>query len=382
MQTHCLFCFFSKMCLNTSPMKKVLIILAVVLALFAAAPLHAQNPTPTAQSSARLRIGTIRFAPFVMEKDGALTGFSIELWDTLAQDLRFNFEWVEFETIDALLNAVEAGEVDAAISAISMTPERETRIDFSHPHFQAGLQIVVPKQEHGDLQALAKTIFSPLLFQILAIGLLVTVVIAHIIWLVERDSNPDIPREYLRGVWEAVWWAVLTLTSATYGSGTPSSTLKRVLAIFWIVLGVLLVAQFTASMASLLTVQQLTSEIEGPSDLPGKAIGTIRGSTAARYLDEESIAFTEANTLDELYDLLRAGKIQAIVFDAPILQYFVHTRGKGTFDVVGPIFRPEEYGIALPIGSPLRESINTELLALRQDGRYETLVEKWFGEPQ
>lgn len=363
-------------------MKKILILFAIALAFLAYAPLHAQDPTPTPSQTTPLRVGTKQVEPFAFRHDNRWMGFSIELWETIAEDLQLNYEWVEYPTIDELLNAVERGQADAAISAISMTPEREARIDFSHPHFQAGLQILVPKQEPNDWTSLTQAIFSPLLFQTLALGVIITLIIAHIIWLTERGSNPDMPTGYVRGVWEATWWAVLTLTSASYGTGAPTTVLKRVLAMVWIVLGILLVAQFTASIAAVLTVDQLTSEIEGPSDLPGKAIGTLRGSTAARYLEQEALAHVEADSVDEMYQLLRDGQVQAVVFDAPILEYFANTRGKGEFQVVGPIFHPEEYGIAMPIGSALREEINKELLQLGQDGRYDALLEKWFGEPQ
>jgi len=46
--------------------------------------------------------------------------------------------------------------------------------------------------------------------------------------------------------------------------------------------------------------------------------------------------------------------------------------------VVGPIFRPEKYAIAVVEGSSLRKSINEALLELYEDGTYETLYEKWF----
>jgi polar amino acid transport system substrate-binding protein len=43
------------------------------------------------------------------------------------------------------------------------------------------------------------------------------------------------------------------------------------------------------------------------------------------------------------------------------------------------VFKPENYGIALPTGSPLREEINQSLLRLRENGTYGELVRKWFG---
>ncbi len=48
--------------------------------------------------------------------------------------------------------------------------------------------------------------------------------------------------------------------------------------------GVVLIAQFTATVTSSLTVQQIQASIQGLGDLPGKKIGTVPGSIAAEYL--------------------------------------------------------------------------------------------------
>gem|GEM_PF-2585280 len=47
--------------------------------------------------------------------------------------------------------------------------------------------------------------------------------------------------------------------------------------------------------------------------------------------------------------------------------------------VLGAVFNPEDYGIALPNDSPLRESINRALLALKEDGTYDRSEQFWFG---
>jgi polar amino acid transport system substrate-binding protein len=60
-----------------------------------------------------------------------------------------------------------------------------------------------------------------------------------------------------------------------------------------------------------------------------------------------------------------------------VLQHYALTSGK--LHVVGPVFNPEAYGIALPQGSPLREDINRTLLEIREDGTYEKLRIKYFG---
>src|SRR5262245_24772320 len=143
--------------------------------------------------------------------------------------------------------------------------------------------------------------------------------------------------------------------------------------------GVVLIAQFTASVTSALTLQQLNGTIHGPSDLPGKQIATVSSSTAAQYLTSKHVRFEGVAQIDQAYDLLTQGKVQAVVYDAPVLLYYAATRGKGTVQVVGPIFKQETYGIALPTGSPYRKPINEALLRLQQDGTYDEIYSKWFG---
>ena len=147
----------------------------------------------------------------------------------------------------------------------------------------------------------------------------------------------------------------------------------------WIALSIILIAQFTAAITASLTVQQLTGIINGPDDLPGKSVATVRGSTAAQYLDKQQIGYVPVEKIEDAYDLLATGNAQAVVYDAPVLLYHAANKGKGRVQMVGPIFEEETYGIALPTGSPLRKPINGILLKLKQDGTYQELYDKWFG---
>jgi len=62
-----------------------------------------------------------------------------------------------------------------------------------------------------------------------------------------------------------------------------------------------------------------------------------------------------------------------------VLLYFASHEGKGKVQVVGPIFRKENYGIVFPDKSPLRKRVNEALLKLRENGTYDQLYKKWFG---
>jgi ABC-type amino acid transport substrate-binding protein len=145
----------------------------------------------------------------------------------------------------------------------------------------------------------------------------------------------------------------------------------------WLV-GVVLIAQLTATVSSTQTVDRLSSKIHGPADLAGKKIATVRGTVAADYLTEQGLLYVEAASAEEGCDLVLNGDVQALVFDAPTLQYLATKRGNGALRVVGPIFAAQKYGIAVADGSPLRKRINRALLEMYEDGRYRALYNKWF----
>ena len=73
------------------------------------------------------------------------------------------------------------------------------------------------------------------------------------------------------------------------------------------------------------------------------------------------------------------GEIDAVVFDGPILAWYLQSRSKESGRLVERVFKRENYGIALPTGSPLTEDINRALLALRENGTTDELQRKYFG---
>ncbi len=69
-----------------------------------------------------------------------------------------------------------------------------------------------------------------------------------------------------------------------------------------------------------------------------------------------------------------------MVNDSPVVRHYSVTAGLGVAGVVGAVFKPEKYGIALPAGSPLREPINEVLLEMYQDGTLSEIESRWFSE--
>lgn len=333
-----------------------------------------------AQSGNSLRVATKPLPPFVFLDGETPTGFSIDLWEEIARRLDLAFEWVEYETVGEILEAVETGAADVAIAGISMTREREGVVDFTHPFYDAGLQIMVPAQSSFSFGQAFNQFRSPGMITFLLFGLISGLAMAHFIYFTERRRNPDFQRGYLHGLWEAVWWLLTIVANGEYPDKPTTSVTRRLMTIaFWLV-GLLLVAQFTANVTSALTVQQLTSDIRGVEDLPGKRVVTVESSTSAMYLTDHGIRSLSVPNIDEAYNMLANDEVDAVVYDAPVLRYYSVTDGKGSANVVGSVFKPEKYGIALPADSPLREPINEVLLEMYQDGTLEEIENRWFWE--
>jgi polar amino acid transport system substrate-binding protein len=334
---------------------------------------------PVVISGKTLKLVTRLVPPFVTEANGELGGFSIELWQNIAQELDIKSEFTKTITVTELLNTIKTKQVDAGIAAISVTSQRERDFDFSQPIFDSGLQILVRSQGHqSSIGRLVDSLFTPALFQLLGIMLLIILIPAHIVWLVERHHKGGFLENsnYFPGIFKACWWAAGTL--ATQADEMPKSPWGRIMAVVWMFISVVFIAYFTATVTTSLTVEQLQSNIKGPQDLPGKRVATIAGSTSANYLRQQKIEAKEFKQIDEAYTALNDSELDAVVFDAPILLYYAAHDGKGKVQVVGNIFRKESYAIALPNGSPYRKPINNALLSLQENGKYQEIYDKWF----
>ena len=343
-------------------------------------PAQAASAAPAPERP--LRVVTAPIAPFVLPKTDPPAGFSIDLWTEMARRMRVEFAWITVPTPSELLPAVQRGDADVAIAAITMTPEREKIVDFSHPYFDSGLQIMVRAQEESLFSTAVLSIPWLAIGHLLAAAIVVVFLLANVLWLIERRRNAAFPRSYMRAIGEALWGTMLIIATGEHGDRNAPGVLKRVaVASMWLV-GVVLIAQLTATVTSSQTIQRLQSRIRGPDDLPGKTIASVPDTIAGDYLTQRGLPFVGVSYGPDAIRMLARGEVQAVVFDAPTLQYWAAKEGSAGMQVVGPIFRPEKYGIAVAEGSALRKPINETLLGLYEDGTYEKLYAAWFSKPK
>jgi polar amino acid transport system substrate-binding protein len=344
-------------------------------------PLSAQETAPStvAQSNAVVTVATRVLPPFVIEGADGLEGFTIDLWAELASRAGVSFTWKKTENVKAILASVEANEAQVGIAAISITAAREQKFDFSQPMFESGLQVMVAAEDSSAFsfrQLLGYFTQGAMPYLLGVLGLLILVP-GHVVWLAERKhAEPAFSKTYVPGIFQAMAWALSA--AAGQQNGDPRSRLGRFMSVAAIFVSLLFLTYWQAELTSSFTVQQLQGDISGPDDLPGKQVGTTTGSTSAAYLKAKQAKVEEFETIGAAFAALEMHKLDAVVFDAPVLLYHAATAGRGKVRVVGPIFKRENYGILFPRGSDLRKKINEALLTMREDGTYDSLYNKWF----
>ena len=169
------------------------------------------------------------------------------------------------------------------------------------------------------------------------------------------------------------------MTTVGYGDKAPITFGGRVVAFIWMLLAIIVVSVFTATITSTLTVAHLDVPVKGPQDLPMARVGAIADTTGEVYLRDHQISYTSFRTTLEGLSAIEAGAIEALVYDAPTLRYLIHNEFKGGLDVLPHTFYREDYGIALSKSSSLREQINRVLLEKIQGREWQDSLHHYLG---
>ena len=318
--------------------------------------------------------------PFVIATDsGGWTGLSVELWRLMAEKagLSYRFEPMELQT---LFDALHNKRIELAVGALSMTAEREKNLDFSHPYIITGLGIATRVQTDGSLTTALGRLLSAELLQMLGVVVLWLLVSGALVWLFERRRNPAMfggdPAE---GIGSGFWWALVTLTTVGYGDKSPITPGGRMVAILWMVASLVILSSLTAAITSSLTVNSLTSTITGPEGLPGKRVATVTASASAQWLGQQGLSFHAYPKLSQALDALEARQADAVVYDAPILNYAIQQRPHADIRLLDHQFNLSFNAFALPQGSDKLETLNLAILEAIHGQRWQQLRADFLG---
>lgn len=364
------------------PGKLAFQVCAAFLAILGTSLAHAQESSATASARKHVVVATKEAPPFSMKDEhGNWSGISIDLWQAIAKDPELNLdtEFRDAGTVPGVLAEVNSGRAQAGIAAITVNEDRERKVDFTFPYYNAGLAMAV-------VQKPSETI-NKVIWQIVQRGLMpltIAFLIAGIvIWLLEfRCNSGHFGGGLLRGIGSGIWWAVVTV-AAGYGDKYPVGCVGRLFGIVWMLAGMILLALFTGIVTTSLTISTLAGTDIKPEELRKYRVGCIANTTAENYVTTAAkcLNVTVVKNIADGLKKLKNKDIEVLVHDQPMLEYAIShdTDKENGLKLLPETFAPQSYSIALPEKSPYRELINRLLIRQTSAPAWQKEVDDWLG---
>ncbi|XP_043689829.1 glutamate receptor 3.4 [Telopea speciosissima] len=342
-----------------------------------------------------LRIGVpnrVTYKQFVAKDNdpNAVRGFCIDVFEAAVGLLQYPVprtyilygSGTRTPNYNELVTMVSENKFDAAVGDITIVTNRTRIVDFTQPYIESGLTVVVPVKES---KSSAWAFLKPFTVEMWCVTAAFFLFVGAVVWILEHRSNTEFrgpPRQQL----VTVFWFSFSTMFFSHRENTVS-TLGRFVVLIWLFVVLIINSSYTASLTSILTVQQLSSRIEGIDSLISSSdpIGIQDGSFARNYLIEElNIAESRIMTLKTEEDYLDAlqrgpknGGVAAIVDELPYVEVFL-SDNNCKFQSVGQEFTKSGWGFAFPRDSPLAIDMSTAILKLSENGDLQRMHDKWL----
>ena len=98
------------------------------------------------------------------------------------------------------------------------------------------------------------------------------------------------------------------------------------------------------------------------ADLSTVRVGAVNGTTAEDVLRQLRVWPVTFPTPKDALLALRAGNIDAVVYDRPLLAWFVKQDFQSSVQMLDTVFDFQNYAFAVPLNSPLRKPIGVAVL--------------------
>jgi ABC-type amino acid transport substrate-binding protein len=183
-----------------------------------------------------------------------------------------------------------------------------------------------------------------------------------------------------KGISSSVWWSTLAMTQRSSAEKGPQTILGRLVATIWLVVSVITIAVFTAGVTSVLTTSQIQGTISGVSDLASVRIGTVKGTSSEGDLIRRKLKFQTYPNLGDGLRALRAGRLDAFVYDKPLLAWAIRQGFASRLKVLDVSIEPQSYAFALSPDSPLRKPLSIEMLHTIQSDEWAEARVRYLGE--
>nr|XP_043626892.1 glutamate receptor 2.8-like [Erigeron canadensis] len=321
-----------------------------------------------------------------------VTGFCVDVFNAVMDALPYAVkrEFIPFVTPDGkrlagsyndLVRNLSVGKFDAVAGDVTILAKRADYVDFTLPYTEAGISLVVQiKDERKSpwifLRPLDDKLWVTTGWFFLYTGL--------VIWVLEHHINMEFRGPPGEQIGTTLWFSFSTLVFAHREK--LISNLSRFVVIVWVFVVLVLTSSYTASLTSMLTVQQLQPaytdiyEIMKRGDLIGYQDGSFVVDTLKKMGFEDS---NLRNLSFEQYDnALQTGSqnggVTAIMDEIPYIRVFL-AKYCTKYTMTGPIYKTAGFGFAFPKGSPLVHDVSRAVLQVTEN-QIANISKQWFGD--
>ena len=131
-----------------------------------------------------------------------------------------------------------------------------------------------------------------------------------------------------------------------------------------------------------MVVRDNETAIKSFQDLKGKKVAVQIGTTSADEVKKiDGVEIKELNTPADCFMELKAGGVDAVVNDRPVNDYYITKNNAQGVKALEEKLTAEDYGIAIgKDNKELQQKVNDALKKLKENGEYDKIFAKWFGE--
>ena len=325
-----------------------------------------------------LSVGVTDSPPFIIIEDDDITGLTIDLWNVISDSLDIDYHFVKTDLNDVMTNIYE-GEVNISIAPMAISSAHADSTFYTQPFYITTMCVAVENHYESGFVTIVKNLFSLSFLKTIGLLLFINLCIGTLIWFAERKDNPAFSDKMFSGIIDGFWWSWVTMTTVGYGDKSPLSRNGKILGTIWMLVAILIISGFTATISSELTTKRLQNNVTNIHDLHKMKVGCLEGRNTSIYLDYKHINHKQYKTFDDAFDALEKGDINALVDDGATLNYYFRKYEKDMMKKITLIELPnnKEYYCFMSTQPYLVNKINPYLLGFLESEQWNRLLRKY-----
>ncbi|XP_071689160.1 glutamate receptor 2.7-like [Rutidosis leptorrhynchoides] len=312
-----------------------------------------------------------------------ITGFCVDVFNAVIDALPYavKHDFVA-ETYADLMHSLSDGTYDAVAGDITIRANRADHVEFTLPYTESGVSMIVAiKDERKSAWIFMRPLETELWITVGAFF----IYIGLVVWILEHQVNKEFRGPPHEQVGMIFWFSFSTLVFAHREK--VMSNLSIFVVIVWVFVVLVLTSSYTASLTSMLTVQQLRPTYTDIKVIMrnGESVGYQDGSFVKEMLinmgfDDSKVK--NYSTFEQYDEALQKGSknggVSAIMDELPYNRVFL-AKYCTNYTMTGPIYKSAGFGFAFPKGSPLVHDVSTAVLKVTEN-QMTNLSKKWFGD--